>query len=133
VLIRGGALDEMLEHARARPEIECCGLLAGRDAIITDVFAARNELESATAFSIAPRELFRIFRRMRKLRLDHLGIYHSHPAGENVPSRRDLEQAYYPAAAYFILSPQPGATRPARAFRMVEGTFEECAIEVLGG
>ena len=40
-------------------------------------------------------------REMRAAGLELLGIYHSHPNGENEPSPRDVELAYYPEAAYF--------------------------------
>ncbi len=43
-------------------------------------------------------------REIRAAGLELLGIYHSHPTGENKPSARDIERAYYPEAAYFIVS-----------------------------
>ena len=127
--IKAQLLDALLAEARREPRLECCGLLAGRDGVISVVLPARNALASATAYEIAPAELFSLFRRMREERLEHLGIYHSHPQGENAPSARDLEQAYYPDAAYFILSPQADALRPVRAFRMYNGRAAELAIE----
>jgi proteasome lid subunit RPN8/RPN11 len=130
VRIRPEIVRRMLEEARRQPAIECCGLLAGRDGVITELFAARNALASATAFEIAPAELFRIFRAMRERGLDHLGIYHSHPAGENAPSPQDIAVAYYPEAAYFILSPRAGAPQPIRAFRIVGGEAAELTIAV---
>ncbi len=92
----------MLAHAQRDLDVECCGLLAGRGGVITNALPAVNALASATAFDIAPAELFRLFHHMRELGLDHLGIYHSHPEGENAPSRRDIECAYYPDAALHI-------------------------------
>ncbi len=98
----------MISHAAREPREECCGLLAGRDAAITAIFPATNAAENpATAYEIAPREIFRIVREIRAAGLELLGIYHSHPNGENAPSPRDIERAYYPDAAYFILSPRP--------------------------
>ena len=44
-------------------------------------------------------------REIRAAKLELLGIYHSHPNGKNEPSARDIELAYYPDTAYFILSP----------------------------
>jgi len=120
----------MLQHARSQPGAECCGLLAGRGGIVAAIFRAENALASATAYEIAPRELFALFRRMREERLDQLGIYHSHPAGENKPSARDIEQAFYPEAAYFIISPQRDALKPIRAFSIREGRAAELEIVV---
>jgi proteasome lid subunit RPN8/RPN11 len=123
--------DRLLVEARANPEIECCGLLAGRDALISAVLPARNALQSSTSYEMAPAELFALFRRMRAKGLEHLGIYHSHPKGDNAPSSLDLERAFYPDAAYLIVSPNAGASRPIRAFRIIEGRARELSFEIV--
>lgn len=130
VRVRQAVLDQMLAEARDSPAQECCGLLAGRDGVITDIFPAQNVLRSATAYEIAPLELFRIFRVLRAARLEHLGIYHSHPAAPNEPSPEDVASAYYPQAFYFVLSPRADAPCPIRAFRIVDGLVAELAIEI---
>jgi desampylase len=124
-------LGSLLEEARREPQLECCGLLAGRDSLISVVLPAQNALRSATSYEISAAELFALFRRMRAERLDHLGIYHSHPRGENAPSPRDLEQAFYPGAAYFIVSPLAGALRPVRAFRIGDARANEIRLDVV--
>ncbi len=129
VRVRAEILARMGEEAQRVPNQECCGLLAGRAGVISVVFPARNALASATAFEIAPEDLFRFFRRMRAERLEHLGIYHSHPDGNNAPSSRDVESAYYPDVAYFILSPRPDAARAVRAFSIREAVVSELTIE----
>jgi proteasome lid subunit RPN8/RPN11 len=128
VVVSPSVLDEMLAQARGAPGLECCGLLAGRNGVISAVLPARNHLASATAYEIEPVELFALFRRMRAEGLTHLGIYHSHPRGENAPSLRDIECAFYPDAAYFIVSPREGVERPVRAFRIADGAVRELAI-----
>jgi proteasome lid subunit RPN8/RPN11 len=110
----------MLDHALEDSSWECCGLLAGRSGVIINIFPARNVLASATAYEIAPRELFSLFREMRAQNLEFLGIYHSHPNTENIPSSTDIERAYYPHAAYFIISPKPDTPNPIRAFHIRE-------------
>ena len=110
--------------------MECCGLLAGLGGVIIKIFPAKNALASPTAYEIAPQELFQLFRRMREEGLDHLGHYHSHPASENVPSTRDVELAYYPHDAYFIISLLPGVPHPVRAFSIREGRTEELEIVI---
>jgi proteasome lid subunit RPN8/RPN11 len=97
--------------------------------VISVVLPARNALASATAYEIEPAELFSLFRRMRDERLEHLGIYHSHPQSDNAPSARDLERAFYPDVAYFIISPRPDALRPVRAFLIANGRAAELVIE----
>jgi proteasome lid subunit RPN8/RPN11 len=131
VQIEQGIFDRLLAEARADPNVECCGLLAGRNALISAILPAKNALQSAKAYEIAPEELFALFRRMRSEELEHLGIYHSHPTGENSPSRLDLECAFYPAAAYLIICPDPVVPRPIRAFRIIEGRACELSLEIV--
>ena len=131
VRIRKEILARLQQEARLVPAEECCGLLAGRDGVITQIFPAANALASATAYEIAPQEIFSMLREMRAAELDLLGIYHSHPTGDNRPSPRDIEQAFYPDAAYFILSPLPAAAQPVRAFLIRDGRAAELDIEVL--
>jgi [CysO sulfur-carrier protein]-S-L-cysteine hydrolase len=126
-----GVFERLVSEARLNPEIECCGLLAGRDGVISTVFPARNALQSAKAYEIAPAELFAIFRRMRAEALEHLGIYHSHPRGENFPSALDIDWAFYPEAAYLIVSPLPAAIRPLRAFRIRNGQAREIDLQIV--
>jgi len=69
-------------------------------------------------------------REIRATGLELLGIYHSHPAGDNVPSKRDIARAYYPDAAYFILSPKPDAANPIRAFSIRDSRATELDIQI---
>ena len=122
----------MHSESRRKPALECCGLLAGGDGVITTVFPARNAHPSpATCYEIAPKELFQIFQEIRAQDLDHLGIYHSHPIGENSPSPTDIELAYYPDAAYFIVSPYPETKNSVRAFYIRDGHAEESKVKIV--
>jgi len=121
----------MRAHVEREREVECCGLLAGRGGIISVIFAAANAAEnSSTSYEIAPRDLCRIMREIHASGLELLGIYHSHPRGENFPSSRDIERAYYPETPYFILSLLPGAGIPVRAFSIRDDVVTELSIEV---
>ncbi len=128
VRVRREILDEMLAHARRESRIECCGLLAGRDGVITEIYPASNALSSATVYEIESRELFEIFRDLRKKELTHLGQYHSHLSSENVPSPTDIEQAGYPDQAYFIVTLLKNAPNPVRAFSIRDGAVLELQI-----
>jgi proteasome lid subunit RPN8/RPN11 len=131
IRIQKEILQRLKEEAQRNPAEECCGLLAGRSGVVTAIYPAANALGSATAFEIAPAELFRLFREMRAEALEMLGIYHSHPFTENRPSARDIECAYYPDAAYVVLSPLPAAAEPVRAFSIHEGKAEELVVEAV--
>ncbi len=131
VRVHAAVLEELLAAARGEPTLECCGLLAGSDGLISVALPARNALASATAFEVAPPELFALFRRIRAEGLELLGIYHSHPRGENSPSARDIAGAFYPSVAYFILSPLLDAPRPIRAFRIRDGHVSELTVQLV--
>jgi proteasome lid subunit RPN8/RPN11 len=122
----------IVERARKNPAEECCGLLAGRDGVITHMIPANNAAgQPSTAYEIAPEQLFELMRQIRVEGLELLGIYHSHPAGENQPSARDIDRAYYPDAAYFILSPRLDAQKPIRAFSIRNGRASELDVEIV--
>jgi proteasome lid subunit RPN8/RPN11 len=132
VRIQREVSEELSEHALRQPALECCGLLAGCDGVITHVFPAENVAsDPAKSYEIAPKEIFRMMWEFRAAGLDFLGIYHSHPSGENQPSARDIELAYYSEESYFILSPLPGAAKPARAFSIRDGRATELEIEIV--
>jgi len=129
VKVFASVLDGMLEHARQESPAECCGLLAGSQETITQMFRARNALASRREYFIAPQELIAMLRSMRERGLEHLGIYHSHVHSENFPSSRDIELAYYPSCAYFIVSPHSPAARALRAFEIRAGNATELELE----
>ena len=129
IQIRREVLTHVLEEALRLPNMECCGLLAGLDSIITQAFPATNALASATAYEIAPDELFRLMKEIRAARQQMMGIYHSHPMGDNSPSSTDISRAYYPDAAYFIISPLPDSPQPVCAFSIRDGRFTELKIQ----
>jgi len=118
-------------HAQTEPDHERCGLLAGCAGVISLVLHAHNIAgDPATQYEIAPAELFQLMREIRSAELQLLGIYHSHPNGVNEPSRNDVARAYYPDAAYFIISPLPDAEKPVRAFAIHDGSVLELRIEI---
>jgi proteasome lid subunit RPN8/RPN11 len=119
-------------HAQGEPDHERCGLLAGSEGVISRVLHAHNiSGDPATQYEIAPTELFQLMREIRGAGLQLLGIYHSHPHGANEPSRTDIARAYYPDAAYFIISPQPHEERPVRAFSIRDGSVAELEISAV--
>jgi [CysO sulfur-carrier protein]-S-L-cysteine hydrolase len=122
---------EILSHARSKPDEECCGLLAGRCGVLTRALPALNAAEQrARSYEIAPKELFCMMREIREAGLELLGIYHSHPNGDNHPSPRDVELAHYPDAAYLIVSPHADAPEPIRAYSIRDGRWTQLEIKI---
>ena len=100
--------------------------------MIARIFPATNVAGNlATTYEMAPQELFSLVREIRAAGLELMGIYHSHPNGKNEPSPRDIELAYYPDTAYLIVSPQPNAAQPVRAFAIRNGRAAELDIETV--
>lgn len=132
LLIPRSLVEALLAEARRSLPQECCGLLGGHGRSVSRIFPATNQLASPVAYEIPPRELFQIFRQLRAEKLDLVGIYHSHPTGDNAPSARDRERAYYPHAAYVILSPAAEAPRPLRAFLIEGEAVRELPVEIVG-
>jgi [CysO sulfur-carrier protein]-S-L-cysteine hydrolase len=132
VRIEGHIFDAVVAHACSDPGQERCGLLGGREGVITRVFPAANAARNpATRYEISPREIVDRMREMREAGIDLLGIYHSHPNGRNEPSPHDVELAFYPETPYLIVSPLPGAPRPIRAFLIRDGQVSEVEIHVV--
>jgi proteasome lid subunit RPN8/RPN11 len=49
---------QLLKHARRQPHRECCGILAGQDGLITQVFPAKNvAADPVRNYEIAPKEI----------------------------------------------------------------------------
>ena len=129
IRVQDGVLFALQAHAQGAPENERCGLLAGCEGVITRVLHAHKVAgEPATQYEIAPAELFQLMREIRGAGLQFLGIYHSHPHGLNEPSRTDIARAYYPDAAYFIISPDAHSEKPVRAFAIRDGVVSELQV-----
>lgn len=85
---------------------EACGLLAGKGELISHFFPIENILHSPTRYQMEPIQQLAAFKLIDTLGLELLAIYHSHPAGPEVPSATDIAEAYYPEAVYIIISRQ---------------------------
>lgn len=134
-------LDEMIAHARELDPFECCGLLAGangavsrhyritntvaKDARALEVFDGADvkqlgRLPDATKAEVAyfmdPKEMLAAFKDMRQLDLELTVIYHSHTHSPAYPSTTDVGLAYYPDAAYLIISLEHKSAPDLRAY-----------------
>ena len=111
---------EIAAHARAGLPDEACGIVAGRDGVATRFFPAVNGDASPFRYAIDAQDLLRIITAIDDAGEDVLAIYHSHTRSPAFPSRTDVELAFWPDAAYLIVSL---ATDPPdmKAFSIVEG------------
>jgi proteasome lid subunit RPN8/RPN11 len=99
--------QQMRAHASECYPEEACGLIAGRGNAASLVCLVENELHSPVRFQMAPLSQLKAFLQMEEFEVELLGIFHSHPAGPDAPSRTDIAEFYYPGTATLILSPIP--------------------------
>ena len=129
--LTAGVLEEVLAHARACAPQECCGVVVGRNRCGDRSIRMTNTLASPTAYEVDPAELISVLRGLRETGEELLAIYHSHPEGASQPSRRDIEQAYYPEAAHLIVSLQDPQNPVMRAFRIIDGRAFEIEVHAI--
>ena len=104
VSIHWKVLEQMIQHARDAYPLECCGLLSGSGETIDQARQTSNQSRNSQQFSVPAEELFAFFKELRQTGRRHLGIYHSHPRSESLPSARDEAECHYPEVSYWIIS-----------------------------
>jgi [CysO sulfur-carrier protein]-S-L-cysteine hydrolase len=113
--------DEMIAHARSELPNESCGIFGGTlEGELRTFFPALNGDASPYRYSVEAADLLRITLAIDDAGDDVAAIYHSHTMSRATPSRTDMELAFYPEAAYLIVSL---AIDPPeiRAWRLTEG------------
>jgi proteasome lid subunit RPN8/RPN11 len=125
-----GFFDEMLQHGLAGFPNEACGLLAGKEGRPVKFFPMTNRDASTVTYRLDPREQLRAFDEIDDEGWDLLAIFHTHTHSEAYPSETDRAQAFYPEAAYLVMSLSDRANPVLRGFRIVDGevTDEELVV-----
>jgi len=130
IQIKGEIRDQIIEHAEKELPNEACGYLAGRDGVIIKAFKMNNIDKSPEHFTFDPVEQFNVFREVRKLGLDIIANYHSHPSTPSRPSEEDIRLANDPDISYMIISLAEKDT-VVRSFRIQNSISEAEEIEIL--
>ena len=111
--ISSALLDRIREHGRTAYPLECCGLLLGRaepeGKSVLDLRQMQNSREDSPErrYLIAPEDMLDAEKEARRLGIDIIGVYHSHPDHPARPSEFDREHAF-PWYSYVIVSVQKG-------------------------
>jgi proteasome lid subunit RPN8/RPN11 len=116
---------EIIDHARAEAPNECCGLLAGENGTILQLYRCDSAEKSAYRYYLDPKDQLRVMRELDEKGWELLGIYHSHTHTEAYPSKTDVELAFYPDALYFIVSLEKPSEPVIRVFRINDGNITE--------
>lgn len=92
----------MLDHVLACLPEEACGLLAGRQGMVEQVWPIENVAHSTSRFRMQPQGQIDALLAIEGQGLELVGIYHSHPEGPSEPSATDLAEAVYPEALALV-------------------------------
>jgi proteasome lid subunit RPN8/RPN11 len=120
-------LLELRQHAAAEHPLECCGVLAGRDGTVSLRFPIRNDASSPTAYVTNGRDLLDAQKMIRSAGLVELAIYHSHPDGEAIPSRTDLDRNTWGDSVAHVIVGRDAI----RAWRLLPDHYEEVPIKTV--
>jgi proteasome lid subunit RPN8/RPN11 len=130
----------MFDHARREALHECCGLLAGKDGLVTQHYPATNADASPTTYSIDSRQLIQIHRDVREAGLEIVSVYHSHTMSGAYPSPTDVNRSFwegtdietYPGCVHLIISLTEGDEPVLRGFRIPDrSTIEDVPVTVV--
>ncbi|HEY0442798.1 MAG TPA: M67 family metallopeptidase [Candidatus Limnocylindrales bacterium] len=134
-------VQAIIDHARAENPNEACGIVVGTAAAADGGRATRweptrNAAASRFLYEVDAADLLRL-----TIATDDAGevfwaIVHSHTHTPPRPSTTDIGAAQYPDALYILVSLAPdeadpvSATPSLRAWRILDGTAHEVALEV---
>ena len=86
-------VDEMIEHAVQENPNECCGILAGKDGLISALYRVRNSTPSPYRYVMDPKDQMNVMKKSDELGLDLMAFYHSHTHSPAYPSETDTRMA----------------------------------------
>ncbi|MBK9168345.1 MAG: M67 family metallopeptidase [Bryobacterales bacterium] len=107
--IDGGPWEQMVAHARRTYPNECCGAMLGTQQNGRKHVTVAMELENASEgsqrarYELRQEDLLRADSEARRLGLDLIGIYHSHPDCDAYFSETDLKNSC-PWYSFVVLS-----------------------------
>ena len=85
--------DKLIAHAIEQQPNESCAMLFGEkiDDVwnVKEVFLTENIDKSQTNFTISPEELLKGYQLAEKMHLELVGVFHSHPNSDAIPSSTD--------------------------------------------
>ncbi len=116
--------DRVVAHCLDGLPLEACGLLAGREAEVLEVYPASNAAHSARLYTVEPTDVLRADRAARAAGWDLIGVWHSHTHTLAYPSPTDIEQAPDPDWHYVLVS-LSDVEPVVRSYRIVGGRVQE--------
>ena len=121
----GPGLLATLALLAERGDYERAGVALGAGERVIALFLAGNLLRSPTEFLADPLDIVAAYDLAENLGLEVVAMFHTHPAGDPVPSLRDVEGMRLWPMPWIVASP-----RGVRAWALSGGSVVEVPIEV---
>ena len=138
IVLRKRQMDQVILHSEEAYPRESCGLLVGQrvgDSIqVCEVHQSDNiAMEPAHRFEVDPQLRFDLERWLRKTSLELVGVYHSHPEGDALPSVTDIARAWEPNLFWLITAVRGGSARATKCYFLFESLskFKEARLRII--
>ena len=117
--------DELITHAIGQQPCESCAMLLGTKVddewSVKEIFLTQNMDNSQTNFTISPEELLKGYQLAEKMHLELVGVFHSHPNSDAIPSITDKKFMQNNPVPWIIFS---GVDNNLRAYLIVSDVTE---------
>ena len=128
-------VSEMIAHAIQDDPNECCGILAGKDEVISQLYRVTNTAHSPYRYLMDPQEQLNAMLDSERKGWDLLAFYHSHTHTQAYPSPTDVRMALQSGwidVYYILVSLEDRDDPQIRAFHISdEGDIVEEEFEVV--
>ena len=122
--------DKLVTHAISEQPSESCAMLFGKKVgdnwNVKEVFLTQNIDDSQTNFTISPEELLKGYQIAEKNQLEVVGIFHSHPNSDTIPSNTDKKFMQNNPVPWIIFS---GVNNDLKAY-LLDSTIIEIQIKI---
>ena len=123
-------IDKIIAQAIKEAPIEACGILAGKNNIVENIYEMENADQSNDHFMMKPQEQFSVAKNIREAGLDMLAVYHSHPETPARPSDEDIRLALTPGVIYVIASLANSDNPVVKGFLIEDGNVNEVPLKI---
>jgi len=123
--------DQIIQQAKEEAPIEACGVLAGIDNKVEQIYKMTNADQSNDHFMMVPEEQFKVSKDIRAAGLKMLAIYHSHPESPARPSQEDIRLALTPDVIYVIVSLQDERNPVLKGYIIENSMPEEIPVKII--
>ena len=122
--------NKLVTHAISEQPSESCAMLFGKKVgdnwNVKEVFLTQNIDDSQTNFTISPEELLKGYQIAEKNQLEVVGIFHSHPNSDAIPSNTDKKFMQNNPVPWIIFS---GVSNDLKAY-LLDSTIVEIQIKI---